>query len=182
MAERARPPKQSFLLLQGDQIQGDRRMDISKNTKSISEHIRSCGMTQEEIAEKLDVTQPTVSGIIKCKRDPKLSTLIGLADLLGMSLDELAGHTPKQPAKSVYQARLESELLRLCENVSAIARYRPEDTALDISKYISDEIHYILYSNEQLEKHGWEGTYEELVEHLQSMDESVNADLALSDD
>lgn len=149
-------------------------MDISENTKSISEHIRSCGMTQEEIAEKLDVTQPTVSGIIKCKRDPKLSTLIGLADLLGVSLDELAGHTPKQPAKSVYQARLESELLRLCENVSAIARYRPEDTALDISKYISDEIHYILYSNEQLEKHGWEGTYEELVEHLQGIDERLN--------
>lgn len=48
------------------------------------------GWTQGQLADKLNVRPATLSRWV-CGADPKLSTIIRIADALGVSLDELAG-------------------------------------------------------------------------------------------
>jgi transcriptional regulator with XRE-family HTH domain len=50
-------------------------------------------MTQEEMAEKINVNALTYRGYENCKSDFPLLMLIRVADVLGLSLDYIAGRT-----------------------------------------------------------------------------------------
>ena len=51
----------------------------------------AAGMTQTQVEEALGLLKPTVSQYESAAREPKLSRLLELADLFGISLDELVG-------------------------------------------------------------------------------------------
>lgn len=119
-------------------------------TDSIARYINSSGKSQKEIADELNISQSTISGIVNGERDPKLSTVIGLADLFGVSIDTLTGYTPRSRAKTQEEIRLESELERLDNNVKACARWKEEWTASDMAEYVSQEIFLILHRHELL--------------------------------
>jgi len=59
----------------------------------LKEAIGLAGETQESVAVKLDVAQTTVSAWATGRSDLPSKRLIQLADLLGVSLDWLAGRT-----------------------------------------------------------------------------------------
>lgn len=49
------------------------------------------GMTQEEVAEKLYITQQMIQKIESGEKKPPLDRLVQLADLYKVSMDELVG-------------------------------------------------------------------------------------------
>jgi len=54
-------------------------------------------MSQEEVASELHVSRQAVSKWETGKGAPDTTTLIALADVYGVSLDELVGRTPEEP-------------------------------------------------------------------------------------
>lgn len=60
---------------------------------------RQMGMTQAELAEKLNYTDKAVSKWERGESVPDVMTLVQVAELFSVSLDELAGRAPAQPPK-----------------------------------------------------------------------------------
>lgn len=56
-------------------------------------------MTQAALAEAAGVTDETVSRIERGAYEPALSTVVAVAEALGLSLDELAGAGSDEPAR-----------------------------------------------------------------------------------
>ena len=64
--------------------------EITKSLSSVlKEHRIRCNMTQEFVAEQLDVSRQAVSKWENGTSDPSTSNLIALAKLYGVSADEL---------------------------------------------------------------------------------------------
>ena len=51
------------------------------------------GLTQEQVAQRLGVTQGTIAHWESGARTPTLSNMVKIADVLGVSLDEAMGRT-----------------------------------------------------------------------------------------
>ena len=51
------------------------------------------GLTQEQVAQQLGVTQGTIAHWESGARTPTLSNMVKIADFLGVSLDEAMGRT-----------------------------------------------------------------------------------------
>ena len=62
----------------------------------ISSRRKELGMTQRELAEKLNITDKAVSKWERGLACPDTGTIPRLAELLGISLDELMNATPAQ--------------------------------------------------------------------------------------
>lgn len=52
------------------------------------------GLTQKDIADRLDTTEATVSRYVSGVRTPSIETAVELASLLGVSMDTLCGIDP----------------------------------------------------------------------------------------
>ena len=62
-----------------------------------------CGMTQDELAEKLSVTRQAVSNWERGKTEPDIETLDRLAQALDVSTEELIyGEEAKKKSKQIY--------------------------------------------------------------------------------
>ena len=71
------------------------------NYKALGERIRKIrkveGMTQDYLAEKLEISTQHMSNIENASKKPSLALLMDLAELLGVTLDELlADSYPKE--------------------------------------------------------------------------------------
>lgn len=67
-------------------------MDYSKNIqKNIKNLRKNMGLTQEELANKLNGKKSLVSNYENGHSTPDIFTLIALADIFGVALDELVG-------------------------------------------------------------------------------------------
>lgn len=66
---------------------------------------RSRGLTQAELAEKLNFTHQAVSNWERCVSESDTSTLIRLSGYFGVTADELLGTEDGQPAEPVPPAR-----------------------------------------------------------------------------
>ncbi len=66
---------------------------MKEYSKKLGENLKKIrimkGITQTEIAKKLDVNRSFVSNIENGKTNPTLSTITNLADVLGISVNEL---------------------------------------------------------------------------------------------
>ncbi len=71
---------------------------ISKNLKRLREKV---GMTQKELADKLFVSPQAVSRWENGDTEPSVATLDSIAEIFGVSLDELFGRTAPEPEKEV---------------------------------------------------------------------------------
>lgn len=69
---------------------------------SLSRNIRmnrlSLQMSQETLAKRIGVSRMTVSSWEVGATEPSVTTCVHLADLFGVSLDELVGRTPEEVA------------------------------------------------------------------------------------
>lgn len=50
----------------------------------------ACGLSQKELAKKLNISLPSYQRYEYGQREPQLSTLVAIADFYDISLDELA--------------------------------------------------------------------------------------------
>ena len=95
------------------------------------------GMTQQEIASQLGISQQAYGQYERATREPRLDTLRSMSKILGVSLDELLG-TTDNAADTFTRCTtyLESLGFRIVQNESSIRVYFP-----DSSKSISHEQH-----------------------------------------
>ncbi len=71
---------------------------------------------QQDVADALGVTRSTYANYESGRRSPDIDTLMRLADVYGISLDELTGHAIK-PSSSL---QLTSQALRLLKNFNQL--------------------------------------------------------------
>ena len=126
-------------------------VDVSIYTAAIANNIKNGEFTQKELAEKINVAPSTLTAIMQSTRDPKLGTLIGLADVLKLSLDELVGRAvPVRPVAEPTELspeqinQMEKSLLQLHSNLSAIGNYQQNADVSKIVEYTQDCIQQIL--------------------------------------
>lgn len=122
---------------------------LKQYTNVIAEHIKNSGYSQKALADKLGIAVSTMSGIAQAESDPKLGTLLGLADVLGLSLDQLTGYTipliPQPEVLSPEQVnQMEQSLIQLHSNLSAIGNYQQNEDLDRIIEYTQDCITQIL--------------------------------------
>ena len=67
------------------------------------------GFSQEELAEKLGLSRQAISKWERAEASPDTDNLIALAELYGMSLDELLGHEKTQKTEQSTQAEEQDE-------------------------------------------------------------------------
>ena len=75
--------------------------------KRIMRHRKQLQLTQDQLAEKLGVTAQAVSKWENDQSCPDITMLPKLAEIFGISTDELLGH--KQPEEKVHQAEIVEE-------------------------------------------------------------------------
>lgn len=63
----------------------------------IKEHRRRLDLSQQALGEKLGISSVAVSKWERGQSQPDIPTLKRLADIFGVSLDELCGHEPPPP-------------------------------------------------------------------------------------
>lgn len=77
----------------------------------VSERRKALGITQEELADRLGLSQQTVLSIEKGRRRARISILPELADVLSLSLDELLlGAKPKAKGPRGPQSKLQQQI------------------------------------------------------------------------
>lgn len=67
-----------------------RKIAVSRRLKKAREE---SGLTQKEVADKLELKKTTLSGYENGKSEPSMETLVQLANLYGVSLDYLMCRT-----------------------------------------------------------------------------------------
>ena len=53
-------------------------------------------MTQQDVADRLDISASAVGMYEQGRREPDLATLVKLADIFGVSVDQLIGRTGRK--------------------------------------------------------------------------------------
>lgn len=128
-----------------------KKEQLKQYTNVIAEHIKNSQYSQKVLADKLGIAISTMSGIAQAESDPKLSTLVGIADALHLSLDELTGYTV--PIRPVAEAtnlspdqanQMEKSLHQLLINLSAIGNFQQSKDVDRIIDYTKDCIQMIL--------------------------------------
>lgn len=78
------------------------------------------GMTQADLAERLQVAKSTISGYEKGYRSPMKNTLFQLADIFNVSIDDFFPPTPTKPAPGSAMANFDPGEAILLHNYSQL--------------------------------------------------------------
>jgi len=90
---------------------GDDREFFVKLGARLADLRREAGLTQADVAAHLDVSQQTINSFERGRRKVPVSALPGLAELLGVSMEELvAGKRSAQARKRGPASRLQRQM------------------------------------------------------------------------
>ena len=125
--------------------------NLKKYTDAIAFNIKEGKLSQRALAKELKMSISTINNLAQSNSDPKLSTLLDLADALDLSLDELIGYTvPVRPVAEPTELspeqinQMEKSLLQLHSNLSAIGTFQQNEDIDRIIEYTQDCIQQIL--------------------------------------
>lgn len=125
--------------------------NLKKYTDAIAFNIKEGKLSQRSLAKELKMSISTINNLAQSNSDPKLSTLLDLADALDLSLDELIGYTvPVRPVAEPTELspeqvnQMEKSLLQLHSNLSAIGTFQQNEDIDRIIEYTQDCIQQIL--------------------------------------
>ena len=90
---------------------GGERMDQSGFAERLKTLRRRSGLSQEQLAERIDVSRQVVTKWENSEGIPKISNLIALADCFDVSVDELLGRDPLDNRR--YQSEVAAEIRKL---------------------------------------------------------------------
>lgn len=91
--------------------------------QQIQKHRRRLGLSQQALGERLGISSVAVSKWERGQSQPDIPTLTKLADIFGLSMDELCGHQTVQPADD--------------ENMTVMARAFGRLTREEQEKYLA---------------------------------------------
>lgn len=125
---------------------GEKNIDISAYSTNIGNkikaYIKEKHLSQEKIGKTLGMSPSTINSLAQGDRDPRLSTLIAIADLLGTSLDQLTGYTIelKSVPEDEYHAReaverMDASLDHLSRTLSEMADLKKNNN--DITEIVN---------------------------------------------
>ena len=122
---------------------------VSKYTAELGRHITlrkeaQKDDTQKAIADKLGLSQNTITSIVKGESDPKLSTIIAFADLFETSIDELVGYSPKAPVITPEHSRTLDSLKTMSSYLDAIDKFKKDEGAHEVVEFVQGCINHIL--------------------------------------
>ena len=129
--------------------------------------LKQNNMNQKELAEKINENTSNISNWINGLKEPRLESIIKIADLFDISLDELVGREQRkkiQQEKTKKQVETENEIKELLDNLSdedknrilSIALIRQDlykNKSLDECKKI-DQIDFYLSGHSESEARG----------------------------
>lgn len=117
----------------------------------IASHRKSLGLTQEGLAQRLGVTNQAVSKWESDQCCPDIMQLPGLADVFGVSLDELFGRQPPAPAAPREAHTVvdglpwpdDEDLRAVCYNGHKLVDYDkiPEDKPKNVAEWLERHVH-----------------------------------------
>ena len=114
-------------------------LKVAETLKELRHH---CGFTQKQLSEQLHISRQAYSNYETSKRTPDLDSLMRLADIYGVSLDQLVNHPctkdglileQKGPFTYAMEIDTADTLYLTREEVELIKGYRamnPEDKLL----------------------------------------------------
>lgn len=94
-------------------------MELEKGIlgNTIRKHRIMCGMSQEELAEAVDITPTHLKHIESEHRKPSIEVLFRLVDILHISLDEILLPHKKKESSEFFEAHV---LLEQCTKVELL--------------------------------------------------------------
>ncbi|WP_020006329.1 helix-turn-helix domain-containing protein [Salinicoccus albus] len=107
--------------------------------KQIKHYRKIRGLTQKDLADKIDVSNVVLSRYESSQRTPDTETQVKLADVLEISLDELYGRQPRQAADDPFE---DAEALMFSDKEGF--DNLPEEEKEAVKKQVDDFLNYIL--------------------------------------
>lgn len=86
---------------------------------NLKEIRKSCNLTQQEVANKLHITRMKYNHYELGNSEPNIETLIDLADLFHLTIDELVGH---EVPYLINKSQFTSEQLMLVETIKELSK------------------------------------------------------------
>lgn len=117
---------------------------VSKYTAELGRHITQSQETQKSIANKLGLSQNTITSIVKGESDPKLSTIVAFADIFKISIDKLVGYSPKAPVITPEHSRTLDSLKTMSRYLDAIDKFKKDEGAHEVVEFVQGCINHIL--------------------------------------
>ena len=96
-------------------------LDFRKIGQQIRKRRLECGITQETIANQLDVNPSHISNIENGRANPSLTVLVKIANILDCSVDFFISHEYTYPRDDKYKYTIDdmiAERLRSCDYVT----------------------------------------------------------------
>lgn len=87
--------------------------------KNLKEVRKGCNLTQQEVADKLHITRMKYNHYELGNAEPNIETLIDLADLFHLTIDELVGH---EVPFLINKSQFTNEQLALIETIKGLTR------------------------------------------------------------
>lgn len=86
-------------------------LDFHMIGKQIRKRRLECGITQESIANQLDVNPSHISNIENGRANPSLTALVKIANILECSVDFFIGHEYTYPKNTDAKQTIDAEIL-----------------------------------------------------------------------
>ena len=102
-------------------------MDITTANR-LYELRKQHGYSQDELADKLNVSRQAISKWERSESSPDTDNLIALAKLYGVSLDELFNYTPAKPAEESKESQAQTQDENTDENAQSAVDDDKNDT------------------------------------------------------
>ena len=93
----------------------------------------AAGLTQQQLAERLDVHQSNIAFWERWDKPPRGEVLPNLAHALGVDIDTLLGVTPPKPKRQAAKGRLQ----RVFENAAKLPRRQQEKVAEFVEAFVA---------------------------------------------
>lgn len=118
-----------------------------KNTfaNSLKSLLEKRGITQRSLAKKLKTTEATVSRYTSGNRTPNVETAVAIAEILGVSMDQLVGYEP--PAAP--QPSLDVNILISCYSKASAPDRNVVWSLMD--RYMTAEQHLVIETLQKAE-------------------------------
>ena len=115
-----------------------RRSAVTEEVESFGERLarfrKERGLSQVELAKRLGIAQPNLSGYERGEARPSFDVIVELVRVLNVSADELLGVRPAQPQPIVKDRRL----LHQIQQIEQLPKRKKDALLMTIKAFLSE--------------------------------------------
>ena len=102
-----------------------------------------------KVEERLKLPKGSIQKMAEGKEDPKLSTVIGIADILGTNLDKLTGYVNKNAERARQGKNMRQSLNDLNDTLTVLGEMDKSEEADQVINYTKDAVNLLIERSEQ---------------------------------